>query len=101
MPNAAAAVVVIVSAEAVVISIPFGSKEKQVRTNNDAAFQCNFIFNIFLFYGCYGFFLILLLTFKWFHLILQQIFQFLQFDYRHMYRWMGRQINRTMDRQTE
>ena len=39
-------------------------KIKQVRTNNDAAFQCNFIFNIFLFYGCYGFFLILLLTFK-------------------------------------
>ena len=28
---------------------------KQVRTNNEAAFQCHFIFNIFSFYECYLF----------------------------------------------
>ena len=29
--------------------------KKQVCTNNDAAFQCNFLFNIFSFYECYLF----------------------------------------------
>ena len=39
-------------------------REKQVRTNNDAAFQCNFLFNILLIFGWYLFPLICAIEFQ-------------------------------------
>ena len=41
------------------------------------------------------------LIFNWFHLILQQILQFLQCGYSHMDGQMDRQMDRIIDRQTK
>ena len=69
---------------------------EQVRSNNDAAVQCNFIFNtFFLFIDVFCLHWIVLLSFNWFHLILQ--------DFAIFSMWLQTdgQMNQWTDRPTD